>query len=121
MLPLGLTELRFIMSITFFVYSHTRAKFENVDVKTFYQYTGPTYPKLKKRHRRPCQCYQYLCLRTTVIFNDLKQVSMPISIDGCASHLNVTTAIAQSLVPDIDMLATAKRCQVCSSRSSTSK
>jgi len=31
----------------------------------------------------------YLCFLTTVLFDELKQVSIPISIDGCASQLNV--------------------------------
>jgi len=35
MLPLGLTELRFIMSITFFVYSHTRLSLKTLTSKLF--------------------------------------------------------------------------------------
>ena len=61
----------------------------------------------------------YLCQRTTVLFDEF-EVSIPISIGGCASQLNVRTT-TQPLVPDINMLAAAKECLVSSSRSAMNK
>jgi len=48
--------------------SVVKAKFENVGIKTFHQYFGPTF----EDH---VNVRWYLCLRTTVLFDELKSLN----------------------------------------------
>ena len=62
-----------------------------------------------KNHVNVCLC---LRLRATVLFDELKQISISIATDGCTSQLNVESSNCTDLVPDVNMLTMAERCQV---------
>jgi len=65
-------------------------------------------------HQRPCLALLilYLCLRTTVLFDDLKKLRFRSQLIDV--HLNSMSKVvtAKSLVPDINMLVSGKGCQV---------
>ena len=101
-----------------------KAKFENVDIKTFYQYTGPTYPQIKEMASRTMSVfagtYGHVCEQLFSLMNINKSRFRSQLTDA---HLNSTlkVATAQSWLRHIDMLVTAKMFQISSSRRTMSK
>jgi len=97
-------------------------KFANVGIKTFYQYVGSTYPNLKELASKIMSMFgsTYACEQLFSLMNLNKSRFRSQLTD---SHLNATlkVATAQTLVPDINMLTNAKRCQVSSSHSAVNK
>ena len=61
-------------------------KFANVDIITFYQYIGSAYPRFKNL---ALKVMSNLHLRTTVLFDEFKQISISIATDGFTSQLIV--------------------------------
>lgn len=93
--------------------SALKYKFETVGLDSFYQYLGPMYPKMTDFASKILCMFgtTYLCEQAFSIMNINKS---KLRSQLTHRHLNdimkITTA--QKLVPDVDRLVKAKRCQV---------
>ena len=88
-------------------------KFSSVDIDTFYQYVGVTYPRIKCLALKIMAMFgsTYVCEQ---LFSVMKLNKSRLRSQLTDGHLNSTlkVATAQSLLPNIDALVQAKRCQV---------
>lgn len=93
--------------------SALKYKFKTVGLDSFYHYLGPMYPKMTDFVSKILGMFRtiYLCEQAFSLMNINKS---KLGSQLTHTHLNdimkITTA--QKLVPDVDRLVKAKRCQV---------
>ena len=101
---------------------NSKVIFENDNIERFYQYVGPAYPQIKELASKTMSMFAtiFVCKQ---LFSLMKSNKPRSCFQLTDAHLNSTLKVAttHSLVPDINMLVTAKRCQVSSSRSAMNK
>lgn len=88
-------------------------KFSSLDLGSFYQYVGPKYPQINCLVSKIMSMFgsSYVCEQLFSVMNLNKSRLRSRLTD---EHLNsiMKIATAQSIVPNIDVLVQAKRCQV---------
>ena len=106
--------------IEFQCISLLKDKFSTIDIGTFYQYVGPTYPRIKCLASEMMSMFgsTYVCEQ---LFSVMKLNKSRLRSQLTDEHHNSTlkVATAQPLVPNIDALVQAKRCQVSGSSNIT--
>lgn len=93
-------------------------KFSSVDLGTFYQYIGPKYPQINYLASKIMSMFgsTYVCGQLFSVMNlNKSRLRSRLTDEHLKSTMKIATA--QSLVPNIDALVQAKRCQVFGSSS----
>jgi len=102
---------KYQMVIELLCNSVLKAKSENVDIKTFYQYIGPTYRQIKVLTSKIMSMFAttYACEQLFSLNLNKSRFRSQLTDAHLNSTLKVVIVIAQSLVPDINKACKCQR------------